>query len=178
MINKILNFISNNKSLSIIIGITILLMIPGFMYLGVEVTSSPKFCGSCHEMDQAYDTWINSSHYPTKTNKGATCRQCHISSWKHPIDVITEKTYHGLKDIYHHFASSHKFSKENFNEEMKIHSRKTIPVRSCFECHETMLRNNKHKLATLHYELYKDTKIYSPKDTQSCLDCHKNLVHF
>jgi len=42
------------------------------VFLGVQVSSQPRFCGSCHYMEPYYQSWKTSTH------KDVTCVECHI----------------------------------------------------------------------------------------------------
>ncbi|MCP5103131.1 MAG: hypothetical protein GY950_07125 [bacterium] len=53
------------------IVLTIVLLV-AFMSITLEVTSTPKFCNSCHNMKPYYASWKESSH------KHVTCTDCHF----------------------------------------------------------------------------------------------------
>jgi len=55
--------------MAVILTIIILVVI---LTITVEVTSTPKFCNSCHNMKPYYESWKNSSH------KDVTCTDCHF----------------------------------------------------------------------------------------------------
>ncbi len=42
------------------------------VFVGVQVSSQPRFCGSCHYMEPYYQSWKTSSH------NDVTCVECHI----------------------------------------------------------------------------------------------------
>ncbi len=55
--------------LAIVVTLTI---ITALLVVSVEVTSSPKFCNTCHNMKPYYQSWLKSSH------KDVTCTDCHF----------------------------------------------------------------------------------------------------
>ncbi len=140
------------------------------IYWGVEYTSTPQYCVKCHEIEQAYETWKVSKHFQV-----ANCRQCHISSWKNPISVLWEKTYHGLKDIYHHIKDKEELGYPGYLDQMKVNGRKNFPVSTCIKCHESIFESKDKRIASFHKGIYQLNK---QKNTNiRCVDCHKNLVH-
>ena len=46
--------------------------IAAFLFLAVEVSSQPPFCGTCHNMRPYYESWKHSSHHDV------ACVECHI----------------------------------------------------------------------------------------------------
>lgn len=69
-----------------------------FMFLSVEVTSQPGFCGSCHVMTPYYESWKTSSH------KEVLCIECHI-----PPGVVSEarKKYEALAMVARYFTGTY-----------------------------------------------------------------------
>src|SRR5512142_1752731 len=82
------------------------LLVGALTYPAVELSSVPGFCRSCHVIEPAHESWQRSAHYlDPKTKKiRATCRDCHVPSWKEPWAVIAVKLEHGFGDTYHNLA--------------------------------------------------------------------------
>jgi nitrate/TMAO reductase-like tetraheme cytochrome c subunit len=53
------------------IAVTILILVV-FLTITIQLTSTPKFCNSCHNMKPYYESWKHSSH------KDVTCTDCHF----------------------------------------------------------------------------------------------------
>lgn len=58
------------KAMSIVIGIP--LAIVAVIFISLEVTSSPRFCQTCHNMKPYYESWEASTH------NQVSCTKCHI----------------------------------------------------------------------------------------------------
>lgn len=69
-----------------------------FTFVAVEVSSQPRFCGSCHIMKPYYESWQHSSH------KDVACVECHI-----PPGVQSEvrKKYEALSMVTSYFTGTY-----------------------------------------------------------------------
>src|SRR5262245_47810405 len=69
-----------------------------FTFASFEVTSNPKFCGSCHIMKPYYRSWSTSSHNQIK------CVECHI-----PPGITSElrKKYEALSMVARYFTGTY-----------------------------------------------------------------------
>ncbi|HSK47618.1 MAG TPA: NapC/NirT family cytochrome c [Coriobacteriia bacterium] len=83
-----------------------------------EYTSSPTFCGSCHEISPSANGFADSPHA-----KDAECMDCHADE-----GLVGEFVAHvgGLQEAYVHFGQS-----PNAGD---IHG--TVPNDRCLACHE------------------------------------------
>ena len=59
------------KRLFLAITVTFVIL-AAVLFITVELTSTPKFCNSCHNMKPYYQSWLKSSH------KDVTCTDCHF----------------------------------------------------------------------------------------------------
>ncbi|MEW5820043.1 MAG: NapC/NirT family cytochrome c [Cyanobacteriota bacterium] len=177
IIHNIKNFYINNKTKALAILSIIIVIAFISLYWSVEITSTPEFCISCHEMKPEYDSWKKSSHYkPTKENPNvksiqvANCKDCHLPPWNKPISMLWAKAYHGTKDVYHHYYSAEEFKYPGFYYEMKVKSRESIYNESCIKCHQDILKSNAPDIKPFH-------KSFKNIDNLKCVDCHQNLIH-
>jgi nitrate/TMAO reductase-like tetraheme cytochrome c subunit len=69
-----------------------------FIFLSIQVTSQPRFCGSCHFMAPYYTSWLTSSH------KQVACVECHI-----PPGITSEfrKKYEALAMVARYFTGTY-----------------------------------------------------------------------
>jgi len=74
-------WIKNRIGIICITGFIIFII---FTYSAVEITSTPSFCGTCHEIKPAIESWKASDHSMKDGKIRATCQDCHIGSWKNP----------------------------------------------------------------------------------------------
>jgi nitrate/TMAO reductase-like tetraheme cytochrome c subunit len=122
-------------------------------YLGLETTSSSKFCASCHEMKPEYFTWKASSH------SEVDCVNCHTGSSKE--DYAKAKA-NGLVQV---------FKKATQTYTAPIRMPDQIQDASCEKCHNIFTRDvtptgdliiphDKHK-----------------KQGIQCAQCHQGVAH-
>jgi cytochrome c-type protein NapC/trimethylamine-N-oxide reductase cytochrome c-type subunit TorC len=157
----------------IIIIITIVIVaVGGISYTSVEVTSTTTFCLSCHEMKPAYESYLKSSHYsPAEGKRAATCRDCHVPPWTNPPAVLWNKAYHGVKDVYKHFADREVLNDPGYHAAMRARAPRGIAKASCLQCHRDIYEKEYENLVNIHAALRKNR-------SSKCVDCHKYLVHW
>lgn len=97
-------------------GVVLALGIVGFATW--EYTSTPSFCGSCHEISPSVMGFADSAHA-----KDTECMDCHADE-----GLVGEFVAHvgGLQEAYVHFGQSPKA------EDI----RGTVPNERCLACHE------------------------------------------
>jgi nitrate/TMAO reductase-like tetraheme cytochrome c subunit len=147
-----------------------------FTYSAVEITSTPSFCSNCHEIKPSVESWKVSVHGIVDGKRRATCRDCHIPSWKNPAWVIINKAMHGLKDTYHHFFLKEEMGKEDFYFAMKYKAINSMPDDNCTVCHSKVLN---HQEDIIKSEVGSVTGLHTTEDVKklSCLMCHKHTGH-
>lgn len=126
------------------------------MALAMEMSSTPRFCGSCHIMEPYYQSWVTSSHDEVR------CVDCHI-----PPGVTAEfrKKYEALSMVIRYFTGT--YSTNPWTE---------IEDASCLRCHERRL--------LVAQELYQGILFdHAPHLTQMrrgkklrCTSCHSQIV--
>ena len=134
---------------SMLIGLYILFQI------GYYATSPPRFCGSCHELENYVSSWRASAH------KDINCLECHQPSGE--LGKLHAKA-RGLNYVFQHFSGDY-----------------TVPTgaqvfeNNCIQCHlgddERYLETVRMKNTALisHYDIIKQSR--------SCLECHRETGH-
>ena len=133
------------------------------------MTSTPRFCSSCHEIEPAYRSWKDSTHCRNKSGVVALCKDCHLPPLEDTISFYWAKTYHGTKDITLHLLGG-KYDREA----MKVLARQHIPNSRCLRCHAGLLDLNSRGARKAHMTCF------WPKPgnrKRRCIECHENLVH-
>lgn len=135
-------------------------LLVGFFILasltGMEVTSRPQFCGSCHNMKPYYESWKTSSH------NTVACVECHI-----PPGVTSEfrKKYEALSMVTSYFTGT--YGTNPWTE---------IDDASCLRCHERRLLAGKE---VFHNVLFNHTPHLSELRRGKklrCTSCHSQIV--
>ncbi len=170
MIAKIRDFILKRAKI-FVITVGALIAVTAGSFIGVEATSTNAFCSSCHEMQPAYESYLKSSHYNPEEGKRATCRDCHVPPWSNPPAVLWSKTFHGIKDIYKHFADSEVLDDPGYHVVMRGHAAEGIADASCLQCHRDIFSKDYGELVNIHASV---KNIRGSK----CAYCHQNLVHW
>ena len=81
--------------------VALLVVVPAgavLAFLGIQVSSQPRFCGSCHYMAPYYQSWLGSTH------KDVACVECHI-----PPGITSEfrKKYEALAMVARYFTGTY-----------------------------------------------------------------------
>lgn len=81
--------------------VTLAVFVPAgaaFLFLSIQVSSQPRFCGSCHYMNPYYESWKTSTH------KEVACVECHI-----PPGITSEfrKKYEALAMVARYFTGTY-----------------------------------------------------------------------
>ncbi len=171
MIAKIRDFILKRAKI-IVITVGALIAVTAGSFIGVEATSTNAFCSSCHEMKPAYESYLKSSHYNLEEGKRiATCRDCHVPPWSNPAAVLWSKTYHGIKDIYKHFADSEVLEDPGYHVIMRVNATKGIADSSCLQCHRDIFTKDYGEFVKIHVSVKNNR-------SSKCTSCHQYLVHW
>jgi cytochrome c nitrite reductase small subunit len=115
--------------------------------LGYHASGNPKFCMSCHSMEQVGKRWQQSHH------KQFACIECHL-----PDDFFFAqaafKTRAGLNDLYHETLRSYPAAIQISAEG------RGVARGNCFRCHSSTIE-----------------KTPMARQGGDCLKCHRHLVH-
>lgn len=138
----------------------------------VNVTSTNKFCMSCHIHPIADAEWKRSVHYDTRSGFRVGCAECHLPPKGQ--GYLWEKTKTGLRDLWGYLTKD----SASFDWEAKgrlENARKHVYESSCIKCHENLFPAKLTKEgedAHLYYTQQKKTP------DLHCINCHLNAGHF
>ncbi len=150
----------------VVVGVVGLLLLRG----GNSVTSTDDFCESCHVHPQATSSWIQSTHYTTKSGTVIHCVECHLPPGG--VDYAIQKTRLGVRDAIGMALKDH----ESFDWEARSqleHARTYVFRESCLDCHPNLFPlelTDEGEEAHLHYE--------QRADEIRCLNCHLQVGHY
>lgn len=114
------------------------------------LSDDPAACSNCHVMNDAYGSWLKSSH-----REVATCNDCHLAP--DPIGKWVTKADNGF---FHSLA----FTTGGFSEPIRIKPRnRRVTQAACLHCHEDLV----HALLP----------VEADGDTQDCVHCHSDPGH-
>ena len=153
----------------VIFGILLGFPVFSMTYYTMVRTSTPGFCGSCHEIQFAYNTWKTSSHVNNGQGFVADCMDCHLPAPHDTVNFFYMKTIHGAKDIFAHFTMeeyNHKEQREAAYQSFKNYQ--------CMKCHRNLLYIPDKRGAML---AHRSVLYPLPGMEKKCVDCHRNLVH-
>jgi len=126
-----------------------LLMLSGISYAGLELSSTTRFCQSCHIMEYAHLAWSEADH----SEHVESCADCHLP--KQFGKKVQYKVSSGTHDVYQNLVGVS--GKIEIKEESK-----RIVLENCKDCHAKFLKSGEHEGGT------------APKE---CMKCHKNTAH-
>ena len=155
----------------ILIAIGILIAFPLFSmsYYTMVRTSTPEFCGSCHEIKPAVRAWRESTHVNNAAGVVADCMDCHLPAPQDTFDFFFAKSYHGLKDVAIHFLTG-----EYDRERARKNAYAAFDNDQCQKCHRNLLNMPNSRGAMLAHR----SVIYARAGYEKkCIDCHYDLVH-
>jgi nitrate/TMAO reductase-like tetraheme cytochrome c subunit len=143
------------KNWSKIAALTMLFLAISFSigYIGLEGSSSSKFCSSCHEMKPEYYTWKASSH------SEVDCVSCHVDPG---LENLAKAKANGAKQAFKSITSSYT---------APIQMPKEIPDSACEKCH-----NMNKREATPTGDLIIPHSKHQEKDI-TCTECHSGVAH-
>jgi trimethylamine-N-oxide reductase (cytochrome c) cytochrome c-type subunit TorY len=159
------------KRKTLLVGGTIGFIVAGIVAIAtaqmVESTSTPSFCGSCHEMTPMVESWKTGPHGPLGNKADAiraSCVDCHLPH-ENVVSYLVAKGISGLNDFVGHvFHGGYKDNPEHWLEKRKERNHYVF-VSSCKHCHEPLPENIMHK------------KIESGEIDGNCLNCHWYVGH-
>ncbi len=126
------------------------------MLFAMQVSSTPRFCGSCHIMKPYYDSWADSKHV------GIACVDCHI-----PPGITAEfrKKWEALSMVARYFTGT--YSTNPWTE---------VDDAACLRCHERRLLEGKEVFHSVVFD-------HAPHLTETrrglklrCTSCHSQIV--
>jgi cytochrome c-type protein NapC/trimethylamine-N-oxide reductase cytochrome c-type subunit TorC len=155
--------------LLIAIGILIAFPLFSMSYYTMVRTSTPEFCGSCHEIKPAVRAWRESTHVNNAVGVMVDCMDCHLPAPQNTFDFFFAKTYHGIKDVAIHFLTG-----EYDRERARKNAYAAFDNNQCQKCHRNLLNMPNSRGAMLAHR----SVIYARAGYEKkCIDCHYDLVH-
>ncbi len=143
---------TENLLKTVLLTLTSILFISLLSLGGLQLSSTPEFCITCHEMKPEYVTWQASAH--GKVN----CIKCHIEPG---VTNVIKHKISAMKQLYYHFNKSYY---------LPIEMPEPIPNQTCLGCH------------SLNRGISPSGDIKVPHLTHYnkgvlCVECHAGVVH-
>jgi formylglycine-generating enzyme required for sulfatase activity len=152
------------------------LIVGGLLIIGgskaIKVTSTNKFCMSCHIHPQADAAWKRSVHYDTRSGFRIGCSDCHLPPKGEGYLWAKAKT--GLRDLWGYWTKDS--ASFNWEDRRRLEmARDYTYEKSCIKCHENLFPSKLTKEgenAHLYYTQQKKTP------ELHCINCHLNAGHY
>ncbi len=153
----------------VVVGLVLGFPLFSLGYYVMVRTSTPGFCGSCHEIRFAVNTWKTSSHVNNAQGFVADCMDCHLPAPQDTFNFFYAKTMHGIKDVVMHFVQDEYDRAEN-----RRAAYRSFKNAQCQKCHRNLLYLPRKRGAMLAHRAV----VYArPGYEKKCVDCHRDLVH-
>lgn len=172
MKKKVGDFLRKRISLVLFIGFLIGI---SFFLLGhkaVKVTSTDKFCESCHVHPHSTQTWKMGPHYDNEKGIIVHCVDCHLPV-KGGLHYLTEKAKTGIRDVYGKLFKD--IESINWEEKSRLENAKHyVYEESCKNCHQNLFPiglSKEGEDAHLHYSRQEN-------DELRCINCHLYVGHY
>ncbi|MHB9148946.1 MAG: NapC/NirT family cytochrome c [Thermoleophilia bacterium] len=136
------------KRMPLIVGILLILIVV-LVGLGLDYTSSPSFCSSCHTIAPFAEAWKGSSH----ERVDVSCIDCHFDPGT--VGYIKGKTYSVIKLAQWAMGET----------ERKPEAARTIVAGSCRHCHP------EPKSTFMPHAFHTETA------NLECVECHSGIAH-
>jgi len=137
-------------------GLLLLAVMLVLVVTAVQVTSTPRFCGSCHIMAPYYASWRQTAH-----NKVA-CVECHIAPG---VTAEIRKKYEALSMVARYFTGT--YGTKPWTE---------IQDAACLKCHERRLLAGKVRLGDVNFDHAAHLSEMRRGKTLRCTSCHGQMV--
>jgi len=137
--------------------------------IGLEATEAlgePDACTMCHEMQEAYDSWVQSPHVVNSSGVKVRCIACHLPPREDYVAHVWGKVRAGAKDGYVHFFG------EYDAEAARQAARDDMPSLRCIRCHDNLLgKPSSPAVGIVHGVSLKQV----PQPGYACVACHDDL---
>ncbi|WP_040977498.1 NapC/NirT family cytochrome c [Necropsobacter massiliensis] len=162
-----------------ILGGLVLMLIGAGLWGGAQyamkTTNATEFCVSCHSMSYPKQEWEGSVHFSNRKGIRAQCADCHVPSqgWHYFKAKLL-----AVKDVWYEWQG--KISEQDDFEKHRAQMAQTVWAQmkatdsaACKSCHDpdAMILSEQSQAAQKMHKLASETN-------QTCIDCHKGLVHF
>ncbi|MCL1821810.1 MAG: NapC/NirT family cytochrome c, partial [Prolixibacteraceae bacterium] len=170
MLKNFISFLRERLLLVVFLGFIVGIVAAFSFNKTLEVTSTTKFCESCHVHPHVFDSWKLSSHYDTKSGMRVECVDCHLPPKGE--GYVKEKVRLGVKDFYGYlFKDSADF---NWEARRGIEMAQLYTFQaSCLKCHPNLFTrelSDEGMQAHLYYSMN--------EDKLNCLNCHIEVGHY
>ena len=131
-----------------------------------ETFAEPDACTSCHEMQDAHDSWVQSPHYVNRSGVKVTCVSCHLPPRETPSAHLGFKAWVGAKDVCVHFFGEYDAG------EARRNVLASLPSQWCIHCHDNLLgAPSSGPVGAVHEVSIKQV----PERGYACVACHDDL---
>ena len=138
----------------------------------ISLTSSNKYCISCHIHPAADASWKKSVHYETQSGYRVACVECHLPPKGQGYFWSKAKT--GLRDLWSYWTKDS--ASINWEELRRLeHARVYSYESSCIKCHENLFPVKLSKEGEDAHLYYQQTK---KTPDLHCINCHLNAGHY
>lgn len=166
----------------ILLLLTLLVIAIPTIFIYDYTQNNPKFCTTCHLMNEAYDTWQTSAMHDLN------CHNCHetdmITSLNHLYEVLVKKPQNVTKPIEIdnevcvecHKSEDPQFPQISNTTGHKVHIYGNGDDTECIECHGISLHVFQPPEEAC-FKCHEPEKIHVSETMRAdCLDCHQFLV--
>ncbi len=128
------------------------------LFTGVQISSQPGFCGTCHVMRPFYESWKTSTH------KDVPCVECHIPPG---IAAEFEKKFEALSMVVNYFTGT--YGTNPWAE---------IPDEACLRpgCHDQRLLTGKEVFQNVLFDHRPHLGEMRREKRLRCTSCHSQIV--
>ncbi len=138
----------------------------------LHVTSTNKYCISCHIHPMADASWKKSVHYDTRSGYRIACVDCHLPPKGEKY--LWEKGTTGLRDLWSFWTKDS--ASFNWEDRRRLEVARTyVYESSCIKCHENLFPAKLTKDGENAHLYYTQTKKTAELH---CINCHLNAGHY
>ena len=153
-----------------ILGAIVFAITLSFSNKVIKLTSTDKYCMSCHIHTTADMNWKLSTHHNNSSGNIVHCSECHLPPKGH--GYLPAKIKHGVKDAYgFYFKDSADIDWES--KKLLENAREFVYEKSCLECHQNLFPVTLSENGGNAHLLYENSK-----DPIYCINCHLNVGHY
>jgi formylglycine-generating enzyme required for sulfatase activity len=147
-----------------------------FIFAGkkaVLLTSTDKYCQSCHIHPLADNSWKRSTHFFNKSGVTVHCVECHLPP-KEQNNYLFAKAKTGLKDLYgYYFKDSASFNWES--RKSLSYAVNIVYNESCVKCHQNLFTTELSADGEKAHFYYNNNV---DKLNLQCINCHLDAGHY
>ncbi len=137
-----------------------------------KITSTDKYCMSCHVHTTADMAWKWSTHNNNSAGMSVHCVDCHLPLKENVLKYTVHKAKHGIKDVYGFYF------KDSADFDWALKSTPEIAAdfvykEACLNCHSNLYPltlSDEGADSHLRYDLDSDNK--------RCITCHISVGHY